>query len=384
MSDTPPPAPLDLARFPPLEDRGRLLLGPGPSLLHPRVQRALSLSLLSHLDPDFVQIMDSIRELLRYVFCTQNPLTLPVSGAGTAAMEAAVANLIEPGDRVLAVCVGYFSEKLAELAGRYGADLERLERPWGQALEADDLRKALQRRPARVVTFVHGETSTGVLQPLDGLVAAAHQAGALALVDTVSTLGGAPLDVDALGIDLCYSGSQKCLGAPPGLGPITVGPRAEKALRERARPVASWFLDLQALRRYWSAERQYHHTAPISTLFALYEGLRLIAEEGLAAGWERHRRNAEQLWTGLEALDLDLFVAAPGLRLPTVTTVCVPTGVDDLAVRRRLLEEHNIEIAGGLGQLKGQIWRIGLMGYSSRAELVTRLVEALREILRSR
>lgn len=384
MSEPQPPEPLDLTGFPPLQDRARVLLGPGPSLLHPRVQQALSLSLLGHLDPDFIELMDRIRALLRHVFRTQNPLTFPVSGAGTAGMEAAVANLIGPGDRVLAVCIGYFSEKLAELSGRYGADLERLERPWGQALEADDLRQALRRRPAKVVTLVHGETSTGVLQPLDELVAAAHEAGALVLLDTVSTLGGVPLDIEALGVDVCYSGSQKCLGAPPGLGPITVGARAEQALRERTRPVATWFLDLLALQRYWGPERQYHHTAPIPLLFALYESLRLLAEEGLQASWDRHRRNAEQLWTALEALDLDLFVVQPGLRLPTVTTVRVPQGVDEAAVRRQLLEAFNIEIASGLGPLKGQIWRIGLMGYSSRDDLVTLLVEALREILRRR
>ncbi len=371
------PAPF---QFPELSLPPRILLGPGPSLVDPRVQRAMLAPVVGHLDPEFIKVMDRTQELLRFVFETANPLTLPISGTGTAGMEAAVANMVEPGDPVLVCINGYFGGRIAEMAARYGGQVETLQARWGEVFSAGQLRQALQRRPARLVAIVQGETSTGALQPLAEIATAVHEAGALLLVDAVTSLGGVKVGVDELGIDICYSGSQKCLGCPPGLAPITLGPRAEEKLARRQGPPPAWYLDLALLRKYWGSERVYHHTAPISMVYALYEGLRLTAEEGLEQRWARHRQNAALLWDGLEKLGLELHVA-PEHRLPPLTTVRIPAGVDDLTVRRRLLEEFNIEISGGLGELKGKIWRIGLMGFSSRPELVALLLAALQKIL---
>ena len=358
----------------------RLLLGPGPDMVHPRVMAALSAPILGHLDPEFLGVMDRTQQLLRYVFQTRNRLTLSVPGTGSAAMEAGVASLVEPGDRVLVCINGYFGSRIAEMARRHGGDVATIERGWGEVFGADEVRDALRQRPASVVAIVHAETSTGALQPLDEIVQVVHEAGALLIVDAVTSLGGVPLGVDELGIDLCYSCTQKCLGCPPGLGPVTVGPRAAEKLEGRRAPVDSWYLDLALLQRYWGPERTYHHTAPISLTFALYEALRMIAEEGLEARWARHRANAELLWSGLEALGLALHVPAAH-RLPSLTTVRIPEGVDESAVRARLLSEYGIEIGGGLGELKGRVWRIGLMGHSSRPENVTLLLGALGRLL---
>jgi alanine-glyoxylate transaminase/serine-glyoxylate transaminase/serine-pyruvate transaminase len=373
---------IEAPRYPGLEMSPRVLLGPGPSTVHPRVLQAMAAPVIGHLDPAFLQVMDRIQDMLRYVFQTRNPLTIPISGSGSAAMEAAVANSVEPGQPVLVCMNGYFGGRLAEMARRYGGQVETLECPWGEAIDLEQIRVALRRRPARVVAIVHGETSSGVQQPLEGLAEVVHDQGGLLLVDCVASLGGVPLAVDELGIDLCYGGSQKCLSVPPGLGPITLGPRAEQALRDRKSPVPNWYLDLSMVQQYWGADRTYHHTAPISANFGLYEGLRMLTEEGLEASWARHRRNAELLWAGLEAMGLTLHVPLEH-RLPPLTTVRVPPGVDEPAVRRRLLQEFNIEIAGGLGELKGKVWRIGLMGHSSRAENVKLLLTALREILQA-
>jgi alanine-glyoxylate transaminase/serine-glyoxylate transaminase/serine-pyruvate transaminase len=375
------PSLTEAPRYPCLEMGPRILLGPGPSMVHPRVLQAMAAPVVGHLDPAFLLVMDRIQDMLRYVFQTENPLTIPVSGTGSAAMEAAVANSVEPGQPVLVCVHGFFGGRLAEMARRYGGEVQTLEVPWGQIVEPDQVGQALKRRPARVVAIVHGETSSGVQQPLEEIIRIVHEQGGLLIVDAVASLGGVPLRVDELDIDICYSGSQKCLSVPPGLGPITLGPRAEKALRDRTTPVPNWYLDLSIVQKYWGKERTYHHTAPISGNFALYEGLRMLAEEGLEASWARHQRNADALWAGLEALGLTLHVAREH-RLPSLTTVRVPEGVDDMAVRRRLLEEFNIEIAGGLGELKGKVWRIGLMGHSSRPENVTLLLAALAEILR--
>jgi alanine-glyoxylate transaminase/serine-glyoxylate transaminase/serine-pyruvate transaminase len=369
-------------RYPCLEMGPRILLGPGPSTVHPRVLQAMAGPVIGHLDPAFLQVMDRIQDMLRYVFQTRNPLTIPISGSGSAAMEAAVANSVEPGQPVLVCVNGFFGGRLAEMARRYGGEVQTVECPWGEVIDPQQVRQALQKRPAKVVAIVHGETSSGVQQPLEGLADLVHDQGGLLLVDCVASLGGVPLWVDELGIDICYSGSQKCLSVPPGLGPITLGPRAEQALRDRPTPVPNWYLDLSMVQKYWGAERTYHHTAPISANFGLYEGLRMLTEEGLEASWARHRRNAEMLWAGAEALGLTLHVAHEH-RLPSLTTVRVPPGVDDMAVRRRLLQEFNIEIAGGLGELKGKVWRIGLMGHSSRTENVKLLLAALEEILRT-
>lgn len=358
----------------------RLLLGPGPSMVEPRVLRAMAAPLVGHLDPAFLQLMERNQELLRYTFRTQNRLTLPISGTGSAAMEASIANTVEPGDEVLVCVNGYFSQRQAEMARRYGARVREIQRPWGEIFSPQDIAQALREQPAKVVCIVQAETSTGVLQPLAEIAEVAHRLGSVLIVDAVTSLGGAPLDVDDWDLDICYSCSQKCLGCPPGLGPITLGPRAEEILRTRQTKVANWYLDLSLLQKYWGPEHTYHHTAPITANYALYEGLTIVAEEGLEQRWERHLRNARLFWDGLEDLGLSCHVPLER-RLPVLTTVRVPEGVDEILVRRRLLEEYHIEISGGLGELKGRVWRVGLMGYSSRPENVILLLEALRRIL---
>ncbi len=372
--------PLNPADYAELDSPPRILLGPGPSMVHPRVLRAMASPLVGHLDPYFIQIMDRTQEMLRYVFQTTNRLTIPVSGTGSAAMEAAVANMVEPGDAVLVCVNGYFGGRLADMAGRYGGEVQTITRPWGEAFTPEEVKAALDRRPAKVVAIVQAETSTGVYQPLDEIARIVHDQGGILIVDAVTSLAGMPVRVDEIGIDVCYSGTQKCLSCPPGLGPLTVGPRGEEKLRARRTPVANWYLDLTSVQKYWGADRTYHHTAPISSNYALYEGLRLVVEEGLENRWARHRRNAELLWQGLADLDLTLHVPEP-YRLTTLTTVRIPEGVDDVAVRTRLLKETNIEISGGLGELKGRVWRIGLMGFSSREENVLLLLAALEKLL---
>jgi alanine-glyoxylate transaminase / serine-glyoxylate transaminase / serine-pyruvate transaminase len=358
----------------------RLLMGPGPSLVDPRVLKAMGSPLMGHLDPQFLKMLDQIQSLLRYVFQTENPLTLAVPGTGTAAMETAVANLTEPGDRVLVCVKGYFGGRIAEMAERYGAEVETIRRPWGEAFTAEEVKSALKIHPVKWVAVVHAETSTGVLQPLEGIVEAVHSSGALLIVDAVTSLGGIPLGIDEAGIDVCYSGSQKCIGSPPGSSPITLGSKAVDALERRKKPVGSWYLDLKLLKKYWSEERVYHHTAPISTCYALHEALRIIAEEGLEARWQRHCQNAELLWEGLEEMGLELHVPKEH-RLHVLTTVRVPEGVNELQARRNLLEKYNIEIGGGLGELKDKVWRVGLMGYTSRRENVVLFLDALKDVL---
>jgi alanine-glyoxylate transaminase/serine-glyoxylate transaminase/serine-pyruvate transaminase len=325
--------------------------------------------------------MDEVQQLLRYVFQTQNELTIPVSGTGSAAMEAALCNFIEPGDRVLIGVNGYFGERLCDMAGRYGAQIDRLERPWGEVFDPEEFGAALGRQQYKLVALVHAETSTGARQPgLADIAAAAHLHGALVVLDTVTSLGGVPVKIDEWGVDIAYSGTQKCLSCPPGLAPLTVGARAREVLANRKTRVANWYLDLSLLVNYWGDTRTYHHTAPISMNYALREALRLVAEEGLEDRFARHKANAEMLWRGLEALDLPPLVS-PAWRLTTLTTPQLPEGFEDAAVRKLLLERYNIEIAGGFGPLAGKVWRIGLMGYSSRIENVTLLLAALRQIL---
>jgi alanine-glyoxylate transaminase/serine-glyoxylate transaminase/serine-pyruvate transaminase len=324
--------------------------------------------------------MDRIQKLLRTVFQTENPLTVPVSGTGSAAMEAAVANLVEPGDKVLVLQNGYFSGRIAEMARRYGGEVQSIFRPWGEVFTAAEVAAALDDHPAQVVALVHAETSTGALQPLDEIVQLVHGRGGLVIVDAVTSLAGLPVRVDELQIDACYSGAQKCLSCPPGVSPITLGPGAVEKLDRRATPVTSWYLDLSMVRKYWGSERTYHHTAPISANYALYEALKLVEDEGLEARWQRHQRNAERLWAGVERIGLSLHVPREH-RLASLTTVRVPEGVDEAVVRTRLLKEENIEIGGGLGELKGKVWRVGLMGYSSQPENVDRLLAALGKFL---
>jgi len=358
----------------------RTLLGPGPSDVHPRVLQALAYPPVGHLDPQFLALMNEVQELLRFVFQTENSLTIPVSGTGTAGMEAAFANFVEPGDSLLIGVNGYFSERMVDMAGRYGAQVRRLERPWGEVFTVEEIEAALQAHPAKLVALVHAETSTGALQPLEGMAEVVHRHGGLLLADCVTSLGGLPVQVDAWDIDIAYSGTQKCIGAPPGLAPLTVGPRARAALEKRTTKVPNWYLDLTTVAQYWGSARSYHDTAHINMNYALREALRMIHEEGLEARFARHQAHAQLLWAGLEEMDIGLHVD-PQYRLPTLTTVRVPAGVDEAAVRKTLLEQYNVEIGGGLGALKGRVWRVGLMGYSSKRENVALLLAALREIL---
>ncbi|MCC5668836.1 alanine--glyoxylate aminotransferase family protein [Nostoc sp. CHAB 5784] len=364
----------------PLEIPSRLLLGPGPSNAHPTVLQAMNTSPVGHLDPAFLALMDEIQSLLRYVWQTENPLTIAVSGTGTAAMEATIANAVEPGDVVLIGVAGYFGNRLVDMAGRYGADVRTITKPWGQVFNLDELQTALKTHRPTILALVHAETSTGARQPLEGVADLCREFGTLLLVDSVTSLGGVPLFLDAWGVDLAYSCSQKGLGCPPGASPFTMSPRAVEKLQQRQTKVANWYLDMLLLGKYWGAERTYHHTAPINLYYALREALRLLAEEGLANSWQRHQKNVEYLWEGLENLGLSMHVEQE-YRLPTLTTVCIPAGVDGKAIARQLLNEHNIEIGGGLGELAGLVWRVGLMGFNSRKESVDQLLAALRQVL---
>ena len=361
----------------------RVLLGPGPSDVHPRVLAALAAPLVGHLDPVFVAMMEEVKSLLRFVFATENALTIPISGTGSAGMEACVVNLVEPGDEVVVGVNGVFGTRLAEVATRAGATVTRVEAPWGRVVRAEQVEAALRNcRQPKLVALIHAETSTGAWQPLEDAARLAHDHDALFLADCVTSLGGAPVEIDRWGIDAAYSGTQKCLSCPPGLSPITFGPRAVEALRRRKTPVQSWYLDLTLLERYWGEERVYHHTAPISMNYALREALRLVAEEGLAARFARHRANHEALAAGLASLGL-AFASEEGHRLPMLNAVTVPDGMDEARVRRRLLDAHGIEIGGGLGPMKGRVWRIGLMGESSCRAHVLLLLSALEDALRA-
>ncbi len=367
--------------LPTLDMPARILLGAGPSNNHPRVMTAMIAPTVGHLDPTFIQVMDEVSELLRYAFQTDNEYTIAISGTGSSAMEAAFANVVEPGDRVLVGVAGFFSRRMVDMAGRYGADVVCLETPWGQAFSHDEIKAAMETHRPKVLALVHGETSTGVAQPLDGLAELCREHDCLLLVDTVASLGGVPFYTDAWGVDIVYSGSQKCLSAPSGVAPITFGPRALSKIRNRRAPIANWYMNAELLGKYWAGSpRTYHHTAPMHLFYALREGLRLVAEEGLAERWARHQSAAESLWAGLDEIGLSPFVPRER-RLASLTTVRVPDGVDAAAVSRRLLTEYNIEIAGGLGELAGKVWRVGLMGYNARRETVAVLVRALAEIL---
>lgn len=364
--------------FPPPE---RLLLGPGPSQVHPRVLAALGQPLLGHLDPAFIALMEETKRMLRTVFGTTNELTIPISGTGSAGLETTIVNLVEPGDEVVICVNGVFGTRLTDVAGRAGATVIKAEAPWGEIVPADTIAAALaQAKKPRLLVIVHAETSTGVWQPLADASRLAREHGSLLVVDCVTSLAGCPVDIDANGIDAAYSGTQKCLSCPPGLSPVTFGPRAVERLRARTHKVQSWYLDVTMLEKYWGEERVYHHTAPISMNYALYEALRVVLEEGLEARFARHKLNHEALVAGLEALGLGMAVA-PGQRLWMLNSVRIPAGVDDAAVRKALLDEDRIEIGGGLGPLKGQTWRIGLMGESSSAANVNRLLAALGRLL---
>ncbi|WP_413200776.1 alanine--glyoxylate aminotransferase family protein [Nostoc piscinale] len=365
----------------PLEIPSKLLLGPGPSNAHPTVLQAMNTTPLGHLDPDFLGLMNEIQSLLRYVWQTENPHTIAVSGTGSAAMEATIANAVEPGDVVLIGVTGYFGNRLVDMAGRYGADVRTITKPWGQVFSLEELRTAMETHRPTILALVHAETSTGARQPLDGVGELCREFGTLLLIDTVTSLGGVPIFLDEWGVDLAYSCSQKGLGCPPGASPFTMSPRAWEKLQRRSTKVANWYLDMTLLSKYWGSERVYHHTAPINLYYALREALRLVAEEGLANCWQRHQKNVEYLWDRLEEIGLSCHVERE-YRLPTLTTVCIPEGVDGKTIARQLLTEHGIEVGGGLGELAGKVWRVGLMGFNSRKENVDRLIEALAKVLR--
>jgi alanine-glyoxylate transaminase/serine-glyoxylate transaminase/serine-pyruvate transaminase len=354
----------------------RTLMGPGPSNVHPRVLRSLATPVIGHLDPKFLELMDEAMELLRFVFQTRNTITLAVPGTGSAGMEAALVNLIEPGDSVVVGVNGYFGERICDMAVRHGAELRRVEAPWGHIIDPDRIERALAGRRAKLVAVVHAETSTGVLQPIKPIAEACRKHGALLVVDAVTSLGGIPVPADEWGADICFSCTQKGLSCPPGLAPITVSERAVAATHGRRSPVQSWYLDLSLITRYWDSNRVYHHTAPINMLYALREALHLVREEGLEVRWNRHQRLSKALIAGLEALGLAIL-APESYRAPTLTVARIPEGVRDVEVRKALLSEHNLEIGGGLGALKGQVWRIGLMGESCNQANVLLALSAL-------
>jgi alanine-glyoxylate transaminase/serine-glyoxylate transaminase/serine-pyruvate transaminase len=365
----------------PLNPPLRILLGPGPSDVHPRVLKAMATPLLGHLDPQFLQIMNETQELLRKTFRTDNRLTFPVSGTGSAGMETCVVNLIEPGERMVVCINGVFGQRMKDVAERASAVVTVIERPWGEVFELEQIRQVLRQVRPKVLGIVHAETSTGAWQPVSQeLAQLCHEHDALLLVDTVTSLGGVPVEVDRWGIDAVYSGTQKCLSCPPGLAPVSFSPRAVDAINRRKSKVQSWYLDMTMVQRYWGEERFYHHTAPITMIYALREALQIVHEEGLEARWQRHLRNHGALKEGLAALGI-AFAAAEGRQLPTLNAVRIPAGVDDLEIRKRLLADFGIEIGGGLGEFKGKVWRIGLMGFGSRANNVLLFLAALEQCL---
>lgn len=362
----------------------RILLGPGPSNVDPRVQQAMMAPVLGHMDPYFYTIMEDTMNLLRYLFRTENKLTFPISATGSAGMEAGLCNFLEPGDVAVIANNGFFADRMINIALRCGAEVIQLDAEWGRIIEPEAIEAALKsRKKVKLLALVHAETSTGVLQPLTEAAKLAKQHEALFLVDAVTSLGGHELAVDDWGIDICYSGSQKCLSCPPGLSPITVSQTAMDTIPNRSHAIPSYYLDLSLLSTYWirdKGQRAYHHTAPACMFYALHEALALIAEEGLEARIQRHARHGTAFQAGLEAMGLTLHVP-PGYRLNTLTTVCIPEGIDDARIRQRLLSDYSIEIGGGLGPLKGKVWRVGLMGYASTEQNVLLILSALEKLL---
>ena len=365
---------------PPLNPPIRILMGPGPSDIHPRVLEAMGKGTVGHLDPYYLEIMNDMQRMLQALLRTKNPMTMAISGTGSAGMEAAVVNLVEPGDSMLVCSCGVFGERMADVAARAGAKVTKIEKPWGEVFAPADLKAALQQARPKLVGIVMAETSTGAWQPIEEISKLVHDSGALLLVDAVTSLGGVPVEVDKWNIDAIYSGSQKCLSCPPGLAPISFNPRAMEIILGRKTKVQSWYLDVTMLAKYWGSERVYHHTAPIYMTYGLYEALRLVLEEGLDACHARHLRNHQALKAGLAALGIE-YTAAAGHQLPMLNAMRIPEGVDDAAVRSGLLNRFGIEIGGGLGAFKGKVWRIGLMGYGSRPANVFVLLSALEQLL---
>ncbi len=372
---------LDPQSFRDINPGTRVLMGPGPSDVPARVLQAMSAPCIGHLDPYFLAVMDETQQLLRFLFQTENELTIPVSGTGSAGMEACFVNLVEPGDEVVVCVNGVFGTRMSDIVGRLGARLTRLDFEWGRAVDPETVRNAVQGKAPKLIAVVHAETSTGVCTPLEDLSKIAHDAGALFLVDAVTSLAGLEVAVDTWGIDAVYSGTQKCLSCPPGLSPISLGPAALKALDSRKTPVASWYLDMSMVRNYWGGDRKYHHTAPINMVYGLREALRIVAEEGLQARFARHRLNHLALVAGLEAMGLSMLVPEAE-RLPMLNAVRIPEGADDAKVRGSLLRHFGIEIGGGLGDLAGKVWRVGLMGHASSTRNVYLFLAALETVLR--
>ena len=360
----------------------RLLLGPGPSNVSPSVLRAMSLPLVGHLDLVFVKMMEEIKAMLRAVFLTKNDMTFPISGTGSAGMEFCCVNLIEPGDEVIIGVNGVFGTRMCDVAERCGAKVTKVESPWGQIITPQQIADALKKvSKPKFVAIVHAETSTGALTPVEEISKLAREAGALFVLDTVTSLGGCPVRLDDWQVDAVYSGTQKCLSCPPGLSPVSLSPRAMEVATKRKTKIQSWYLDVNLLSSYWGQERVYHHTAPITMNYGLHEALRLVLEEGLKNRWKRHEQNYLALKKGLADMGLEI-VSQAGHQLWQLNAVGVPAGADELAVRKQLLVDYNIEIGAGLGPLKGKIWRIGLMGEASKKENVETVLKALREILR--
>ena len=365
---------------PALDIPERLLLGPGPSNSNPDVVAAMNRQPIGHLDPAYLDLMDEVQAMMRYVWQTENQMTLPISGTGSAAMEATLANTVEPGDVVLVGINGYFGNRLVDMAGRYRADVRSISKPWGHVFSLGELRTALEEHRPAILALVHAETSTGARQPLEGVGDLCREFDCLLLLDTVTSMGAIPIFLDEWKVDMAYSCSQKGLSCPPGSSPFTMSERALQKLDRRQTKVANWYLDISLLRNYWGKGRTYHHTAPVNMTYAIREALRLVIEEGLENSWERHQKTAERLWDGLADLGLNCHVDKEH-RLPTLTTVQVPEGVDAKAVTSKLLKDHNIEIGNGLGELGGKVWRIGLMGYNSRSENVDNVLGALSKVM---
>lgn len=360
----------------------RLLLGPGPSDVHPRVLSVMSTPLMGHLDPQFLVLMNETQEMLRQALLTKNHLTFPMSATGMAGMETCMVNLLEPGDKIVVCVKGFFGQRMVEVATRTGAVVTKLDVPWGSVFDLDQLREVLTKVRPKVLAIVHAETSTGAWQPMEQLGKLCHEFGTLLLIDAVTSLGCLPLKIDEWEIDAVFSCTQKGLSCPPGLSPVSFSPRASEAIAKRKTSVQSWYFDMSMVQKYWDADRHYHHTAPITMIYAIREGLRLLHEEGLEARWARHLLHHRAVKAGLNALGLQ-YSAVEGHQLPQLNAVKIPAGVDDLTVRKKLLNDFGIEIGGGLGDFKGKVWRIGIMGHNSRANNVLLILAALEQCLQS-
>jgi alanine-glyoxylate transaminase / serine-glyoxylate transaminase / serine-pyruvate transaminase len=361
--------------------KGRFLMGPGPSDVNSRVLRAMSAPMIGHLDPQFIQIMDEVMDMTRQIYQTKNQVTSAISATGSAGMETCLVNLLEPGDIALVCVCGVFGNRICDIVERCGAKLVRIDAPWGTPIDPAQVKKALENCSPKLVAIVHAETSTGVLQPLEDISKMAHEAGALFLVDAITSLAGVPVKVDEWGIDAIYSCTQKCISAPPGLSPVSFSTKALEVMESRKTKVQSFYLDISLLRKYWSgAKRTYHHTGPISMFYSIHEAMRMVLEEGLEARFARHKKNHEKLKSGLEAMGFE-FLVAPGYRLPMLNAVKIPQGFDDVTIRSRLLNEYNIEIGAGLGDFAGKVWRIGLMGESCTQNHINMLLAALKHIM---